>query len=200
MTSRLNLLLLTLGVDETGKLLNEFKGITRLQKLIFLYEREEMPKSQREVYTFRPYKAGPFSKELYADIEFLENLGLVESVDVSTALPEEFIEDEFFAEETDEFDGITFETLMGGVQNSSPRNYDGRCFRLTEKGRAEVQRLLGDPTIDICMDGIKKIKSKYSYLSLTDLLYYVYTKYPESATESEIKEQVLTKRGKKWQR
>ena len=43
------------------------------------------------------------------------------------------------------------------------------------------------------VDGIRKIKSKFGHYSLDDLLYYVYTKYPDMTTESEIKEQVLRK-------
>ncbi len=41
------------------------------------------------------------------------------------------------------------------------------------------------------IDGIRKIKRKYGNYSLSDLLYYVYTKYPEMTTESAIKDKVL---------
>ncbi|MCK4828854.1 hypothetical protein KA005_74710, partial [bacterium] len=42
-------------------------------------------------------------------------------------------------------------------------------------------------------DGIRKIKSKFGHYSLDDLLYYVYTQYPDMTTESEIKDHVLRK-------
>jgi len=43
-------------------------------------------------------------------------------------------------------------------------------------------------------DKIKKIKSKYGALSLQDLLHYVYTKFPDMTTASEIKGKVLRRR------
>ena len=56
---------------------DEIRGKTKLQKLVFLLDKElNIVKDQG--YNFIPYKYGPFSKELIEDIEILILLGLVE--------------------------------------------------------------------------------------------------------------------------
>jgi DNA-binding PadR family transcriptional regulator len=88
------------------------------------------------------------------------------------------------------------EELMGdnGRSVRSPDAYDERKYRLTEKGKERVETLLAENEYKPVIDGIKKIRSKFGGYSLDDLLYYVYTKYPEMTTESEIKEKVLRRR------
>jgi hypothetical protein len=41
------------------------------------------------------------------------------------------------------------------------------------------------------VEGIQKMKSRFGNHSLSDLLQYVYTKYPAMTVESEIKDEVL---------
>ena len=55
----------------------EIQGKTRLQKLAFLLDEEELG-DQFDAYTYRKYDYGPFSKSLLEDIEDLEEKGLVE--------------------------------------------------------------------------------------------------------------------------
>jgi uncharacterized protein YwgA len=71
---RRNLLLLLVGTDPGG-----VGGITRLQKLLFLLEREEGLEPTERGFEFEAYKAGPYSPQLYDDLEFLENLGYLVS-------------------------------------------------------------------------------------------------------------------------
>jgi uncharacterized protein YwgA len=59
------------------------EGITHFQKLVFLAQRERDGGSP---YTFRPRDYGPFSKELYADIDKLERTGFVDCKEVTTDL------------------------------------------------------------------------------------------------------------------
>ncbi|MCD2201252.1 SocA family protein [Halobacterium sp. KA-4] len=54
----------------------EIQGKTRLQKLAFLLDEEELG-DQFDAYTYRKYDYGPFSKSLLEDIEDLEEKGLV---------------------------------------------------------------------------------------------------------------------------
>ena len=56
-----------------------------------------------------------------------------------------------------------------------------------------MKQLLASKEFAPVAEGIRKIKFKYGNYSLDDLLYYVYTKYPEMTTESEIKDHVLRK-------
>ena len=178
-----NLLLLMFGVvkspDCVGKGIN---GITRLQKLLFLLEKEEPLAKTTSGYKFQAYKAGPYSPALYDDLEFLENLGFIKSESSGTATDEEAADMDF-----------TFEELMEDEDIKTADVYDEKRFTLTEEGQKKVKSLMESKEFAPIVEGIRKIKSKYGNYSLDDLLYYVYTKYPEMTTESEIKEHVLRK-------
>lgn len=192
MVSDKTIILLLIGLDEAG-VGSELGGITRLQKLLFLAEKEGGVRPSNSDFEFTAYKAGPCSTKLYDDIEFLENLGLLEGQVVGEANPFEAAE----------INKLSFEDLMGedalsdssdGGGPNSPDAYQERVFRLTEKGRKKIEDLISDNQYKPIIEGIRKIKSKYGKYSLADLLYYVYTKYPGMTTESEIKDQVLQKR------
>lgn len=73
------LLLLLYAPGPSGDKCEPIRGKTRLQKEVFLTQ-----KSLREVgiftyYPFRPYKIGPYSRELYDDIEWMEYEGVLET-------------------------------------------------------------------------------------------------------------------------
>lgn len=183
-----NLLLLLVGLDSDTAGLG---GITRLQKLLFLLQKEEGFTPTAAGYEFEPYKAGPYSPKLYDDLEFLENLGLLKGEVTSEASHAEF----------EEVDRLSFDHLMGrDVEKSTDGEVDGaatadtyeeRRFRLTDKGRQQIERLLESGDLLPVANKIRRIKSKYGKYSLNDLLYHVYTRYPSMTTESEIRDQVL---------
>jgi uncharacterized protein YwgA len=188
---RRNLILLLLGVGAGGEVSEGLGGITRLQKLLFLLEQEEKLTPTANGFAFTAYKAGPYSSKVYDDLEFLENLGLVQSeVTAETTEPE-----------AAEVDLLEFDQLMGPEDGLSHDDmpaadaYEERKYLITAKGREKIEQVLDSGTYQPVVDGIRKIKSKYGNHSLNDLLYYVYTKYPEMTVESEIKDKVL-RRGK----
>ena len=186
--SRRNLVLLLVGIDSDSVGLG---GMTRLQKLLFLLGEEEGLRPIDDGYEFEPYKAGPYSPALYDDLEFLENLGLLEGEVTSEAS----------GPEAAEVDYLSFDHLMGrDSEMSSEGEFDGavaadayeeRRFRLTDKGENQIKQLLESGEMVPVENKIRRIKSKYGKYSLKDLLYYVYTKYPQMTTESEIREEVL---------
>ncbi len=183
---RRDLELLLIGLGPNDHLDNSLGGITRLQKYLFLLEKEGGVTAAGNGFTFEPYKAGPYSSKVYDDLEFLENLGLLQSEVTANATEWE----------QSEVERLTFDQLFGtdgkGEDGASAADaYEERRFKLTEKGVAHVRRLFTDPTYKPVVDGIRKIKSRYGNHSLSDLLYHVYTKYPEMATESEIRDKVL---------
>lgn len=57
------------------------KGNLRLQKLVFLLEKEIIEKKgymlSNELYEFRPYNYGPYSEDVLDDVELLKDLGLI---------------------------------------------------------------------------------------------------------------------------
>ncbi len=185
---RRDLVLLVIGLDKTGGVGADLGGVTRLQKFLYLLQREEDVLPSGEGFEFTAYKAGPYSSRLYDDIEFLENLGLIESEVAAEATEPE-------AAEAD----LTFEELIDDDEDEEPPRasegpadrYEERRFRLTAKGRERVQQLLEKKSGSAAAQAVRRIKSRYGSYSLTDLLRYVYTKYPEMAVESEIKEHVL---------
>lgn len=189
-TSERDIVLLMLGIDSDRE---GFGGITRLQKLLFLLQMEADAKEVDSGFEFAPYKAGPYSAKLYDDLEFLENLGLVESSVSGDAVEAEAVE----------IDLLSFDELMGDSADPFQNTKDGfgasdayeeRRFTLSDRGRERVTKLLDNESLISIVDGIRRIKGKFSKYSLNDLLYYIYTKYPEWTTESEIKDQVMRKR------
>lgn len=183
--SKRDILLLMLGTGKDSDIANGINGITRLQKLLFLLENEDDIKKIDDGYGFKAYKAGPYSPTIYDDLEFLENLGLINAETSGVATEEEEADMDF-----------TFEELMDDGELSEMRTpdlYDEKRFRITEDGADRVKTILEKTEYASVVDGIRKIKSKFGHYSLDDLLYYVYTKYPEMTTESEIKDHVLSK-------
>jgi DNA-binding PadR family transcriptional regulator len=151
-------------------------GTTRLQKLLFLVEREGgVTVTQGPGFDFTPYKFGPVSKEIYDDLTKLENLEYISSEPV--AEPSNVERDEF---------GLSFEGLMGDEESTDP--FEEKRYKITPKGREWLTKR-GLSTIEI--EKIRKVKGKYGSLSLSDLLHHVYSRYPDMTTASEIKERVL---------
>ena len=91
---------------------------------------------------------------------------------------------------TDTVEGTTSDALM------SADVYEDRRYRLTENGKDRVEKLFQKGEYEPIVDGIRRIKSEFGKYSLNDLLYYIYTKYDEMATESEIKDKIL-RRGRR---
>lgn len=192
--NRRDLVLLLLGIGTPNDVGGGIGGITRLQKLLFLLEEEEDLRLKKDGFEFAAYKAGPYSARLYDDLEFLENLGMIQSE----------VAGEATEPEASEVDLLTFDELIGdGAEHTDGGDADGigaadayqeRRYTLTEKGRKRVARLIDSGEYKPFVEGIRKVKSKYAQLSLSDLLYYVYTKYPDMTMESEIKNKVLRRR------
>ncbi|MDR6232646.1 type II toxin-antitoxin system antitoxin SocA domain-containing protein [Pseudomonas oryzihabitans] len=183
--NRKDLLLLLLYSPGKNRTLNEpVTGRTRLTKMIFLFQKEWLPlfkknihMQDQEFYNFFPWNYGPFSKEIYDDLNFfcLRNF-IAKKVSEEettfeaasewsewTALNEEqepaieFVEEAFYLEEK----GINFTKKMYETLSDDQKN-------LLEKFKSETQRL-----------------------SLRALLKYVYSKYPDYTEKSKIKDEIL---------
>ena len=134
-------------------------------------------------FEFTAWKFGPVSKELYDDLEKLENLGLLQSQPVAMSSDTE----------RDEFE-LSFDDLMGDEESQSTDNLEEKQYSLTPQGLQWVQARV-DPVRDKnALEKVRRIKTKYGALSLQDLLHYVYTKYPAMTSASEIKDKVLKRK------
>lgn len=199
MVSGRNILLMLLGTKGKKTTTEGVSGITRLQKLLFLLWKEGGVESVGDSFGFKPYKAGPYSKVLYDELELLENLGFISSE----------VSGESTTEEATELEELSFDQLMGGNKSpfksvtsrsraSTADTFEERRFALTEKGVEYVEELLKKPDMVPNAEGIRKIVTKFADYSLQDLLYHVYTTYDKDGwtSESEIRDKVL-RRGKK---
>ncbi len=193
---RKDLLLLLVGLSREGTPDDQVNGVTRLQKLLFLLQEEAGLRPSGEDFEFTAWKAGPYSSKLYDDLEFLENLGLLEADTVAGATEAE-VSEAIEAERQLEGDSaLSFEYLMGSDQPAREPDasiFEERRFRLTDKGAKRVKDLLSRGDLEPITEGIRKIKSRYSRYSLNDLLYHVYTKYPDMTVASEIRDKVLSR-------
>jgi uncharacterized protein YwgA len=176
--SRKEMLLALIGVEDIP-----VEGITRLQKYCFLAEREEKIKVSDKNFEFTKYHFGPYSSKLYDDLETLENYGLIETLSTNRRVD---------TLESLEAKELTADFLLGqGDQAEADAAQQEKVFQLTEKGKEFVNRLEKKGLVNDEITRIRKIKSKFSHYSLRDLIKYVYNKYPDMTTESEIKDLIL---------
>lgn len=176
------LMMLLAAPGARGKEGEPVQGTTRLQKLLFLMEHEgDLKATKGKDFDFEPWRFGPVSRELYDDLEKLENLGLLQGEPVSQ--PSEAELDEY---------GLSFDDLMGEDEAQSRDSFfEEKKYCLTAKG---LQWVRDHELHTEAFDKIRKIKEKYGALSLQDLLHYVYTRFPKYTTASEIKGKVLRRR------
>jgi uncharacterized protein YwgA len=145
----------------------EVEGITKLQKLIFLLEEEtEFNYFHEKVnIEFEPYKYGPFSEQVYDELELLLSMGVVEEVETEYELDD-----------------------IRNKEDSS--SHASKKFVLTERGQkaaTEVNRALEDEV----QTQFEEVIEEYTEMDLETLLEYVYRQYPSYTTESEIKKDIL---------
>jgi uncharacterized phage-associated protein len=182
--SRAELLMMLLAAPGQRHEAEPIQGTTRLQKLLFLLEHEAgVHATTGPDFDFTAYRFGPVSKDLYDDLEKLENLGLIEADAVAEASEAE----------TDETN-LAFDYLMGEEERESGDSFEEKRFKLTPQGIVWLQRHVDASRDSGAMEAVRRIKGKYGSLSLQDLLRYVYTRYPSMTTASEIKSKVLGSR------
>jgi hypothetical protein len=159
----------------------EVEGITRLEKLLFLLKQEKQflkNVSQENDFHFFPFKMGPWTNEVYDEVDFLESLELVSKVEESgsNAADEAYVDELFSNSVIEKYQRSDFGKEKGT-----------EVFKLTtggkEKAAAIWQRLEPSERADII-----DIKKKFNKMTLKQFLRYVYMKYPEYTTKSEIKD------------
>lgn len=170
--NRKDLLLLVLSADDDAPVV----GVTRLQKYLFLLQETERWKERlKRPYEFRAYDFGPFDDQIYADLDFLENLGLVEKAE-SGAEPsaergEERAASESWATRDPEFaPEASSETIW--------------AYRLTDKGREFVRDRLEVGDAD--REAIEDLKKRWNSVPLAQFLRWLYSEYPQMAVNTKL--------------
>lgn len=167
-------IVLLLGAPTQHRSLDgKVEGITRLEKLIFLMEKETpLGEELTESPQFEAYNFGPFSQKVYQAIEVLSAAGMI--LDSATIAKSE--EDSW---ESDE--------IIGDLPDNS---YTTRDIELTERGREYYSALVEELPLDT-VESASNLKNRFGSVSLRQLIRYVYTQYPSYTSKSIIKDQVL---------
>lgn len=144
-------------------------GITRLQKLLFLLWKEgafyeDIP----NLYNFKPYDLGPCMDDLYDDLDFAEDIGLISIQEVPSG---------------NEFEGGDEDAFLRDFGFKLVRRSTRRDFALTEVGH-EAAREIYDRLDEERRQRLDQIKRRFNSMPFFDLLRYVYRKYPAFAKKS----------------
>ncbi len=175
------LLLMLYSPGKTGKENEEIRGRTRIVKMLFIFQKEYMKSFKADKIDFKPWNYGPWSEDIYTDIEFLKNLNFIE-VGSSSSTDADVVAEE--AEEFEKWEGAL------DMDASATEEYNQEVFALSDLGKGYVsERLYSDLSADQ-KKLLLKFKEKYNSLSLYAILQYVYKKYPDMTERSKILDKI----------
>ena len=150
-------------------------GITRLEKLVFLLEKEtDAPEWLTEDAKFEPYNFGPFSAEVYRAADMLSAAGLLVDSGSKAA--------------TDEDTWEQRHAIGGELAGDDP--YTTRDFELTPRGWRYFEALKADLP-DGALDQVASLKQRFGRLPLRQLVRYVYERYDDYTANSVIRDEIL---------
>lgn len=163
-------------------------GAIRLEKMMFLFNMEIAPELKKigldsyKLPEFFAYNYGPFSKDVYEQIELFKGIKFVQVTDLKAK--EEFAE-------VDELEEISFidELTNKGYQLKPDGNY--YKYTLLKLGENYVREQILPQATQEQLALLEKFKRKITSLYPRQLLKYVYSKYPDYTKKSLIKDEVL---------
>lgn len=183
---REDIILLILEANERLLRKNSLNGITRLEKLLFLLERESSFEGIGTFFAFEPHNFGPFSKEVYEAVEFLQGCELIDISERSFPSPyARADEDRLTAEISDEESESTVTEMR---------------FSLTNDGR-KVAKIMRDSVArkrPSDVEDVDALVRKYGTRPLNHLIRYVYHQYPDMTSKSVHPEAADVARGKSY--
>lgn len=181
-------LLLLLDLDDRKPIV----GAIRLMKMMFLFDKEISPIISKKgakldvMPEFVAYDFGPFSKDIYEQIELFQNLKFIKTDSVSTN------------DSTDELDD--WETLYGedifdvelkdGYRKLNI-DYKSIKYAIEDRGHRYVEKMIIPELSKEVLELLLNFKKKLNSITTQQLLYYVYSRYEKYTTESKIKTRVL---------
>jgi hypothetical protein len=150
------------------------RGITRLEKLVFLALEEGGFSKAKADYSYKPYELGPYSKEVIDYLEALKQAKLVKA-DV-----------EEFESHREVLDAIA---ALGSLEAAGePGKVE--VYSLTERGLQvgnQVFNLMNPKE----RQAIENIKRRFNQVPLNELLKYVYDRFRGMTIKSKILDEVL---------
>ena len=186
-TSRDILLLLLYSPGPSGRFGEAIAGRTRLTKMLFLFNKEVYATFRfnklfdvTSLPQFSAWKYGPFSRDMFVDLDFFLQIEFIESsLGSLTSASEDIAESAFWMQETDEQEYVL------DVPYAEER------FALTAKGLQFCEERLWPELSENQKGALFEFKRRYLGLPLQVLLKYVYENYPDMTTQSEIVGRVL---------
>lgn len=164
------------------------KGSVRLTKMMFLFNEQIVPVLKRngleseKLPEFIAYNYGPFSKDLYEQVDLFTGIGFMQVRDLNEneemSGVDNIVEKEFVDEcyEDDE-------------ETKSENSYREYC--ITDIGSGFVESELLGKLTSSQLGLLRQYKKKITKMTMKQLLHYVYTRYPQYAEKSLIKDEVL---------
>jgi hypothetical protein len=163
------------------------RGAVRLVKMMFLFDKEVSKKIEYEGIAYEnppefiPYDFGPFSKDLYEQVELFSGINFIKVTDLYKS--EEMGEiDNFYSEMIhDEEDPI--------ILNESDKKF--YIYEIADKGIEYVKaKILGELN-DGQIEYLSKFKKRITDSTVKEILLYVYSTYPDTIKKSKIKKEIL---------
>jgi len=182
------LLLLLYVPGYRGERCEPIHGRTRLTKMVFLFEKEVWPKFKFDrlmpaeaLPLFAPYYFGPFSPSIYTDIDFLVNLQFIsaDSCPTEQISEEEALEHQWWLRQAE-------------PPPAEPMPFASEVFRLTAVGKAFAADRLMPGLSQAQQQALSSLKARCTSVRLRELLRYVYSRHPEYAVSSLIREDILS--------
>ena len=184
------ILLLLYAKGKTNKYYEPIVGKTRLMKMIFLFK-EELKKAFNKGFIldssslpdFTAYDFGPFSYEVYSDLEFLKINEFIMVHELKEQLiPEEIFEYKYWNNEM---------SLKQEDDNQEGESYILEEYTISELGKEFTEERLLRFLTNEQKTILDEFKKKCTEISLRTLLRYVYKNYPKMITHSKIREDIL---------
>ena len=164
------------------------KGAIRLTKMMYLFEKEIEPLLKKggvisdNLPEFIAYNFGPFSKDLYEQVEFFQNIQFISTRNINS------IED---MGEVDDWKGIWFDGVADPMDLGPEVDSKYMEYSLMDRGKNFVAQSLLEVFSADQIKLLEQFKRKIVRTTARDILRYVYTKYPDSAENSIIKKDIL---------
>lgn len=165
---------LVLGAPGGKEPQGHLEGVTRLEKLIFLLERETPVREwMTEKADFRSYRFGPFSSRVYEAVDTLAAADLLRD----SARTSDDVADRW-------------ESVNALMDEGDLDPYTTRDFTLTTRGEHYYSALLSElpPNAEKVL---ADFKGKFARLPMRQLVRYVYERYPQFTDKSEIRDEIL---------
>lgn len=183
-------LLLLLYLDNCSTI----NGAIRITKMMFLFNNEIAPLLRKKgakisedvLPKFMAYNYGPFSKDVYEQLELFQSIGFIRVKNIYAG--EEM-------SEVDDWEESAFDTEFSEGINQYHNSQDGKLmqYKLVSLGKkyveSEILPFITDEQLEVLTAYKKRIISTPAKL----ILRYVYTKYPDMTENSLIKDEVLNK-------